>query len=148
MQSACVLLLLTLPLAVHGVRGGHNKPTRTPPPPPQHKPPSVTIVPGQYREIDQKAERWDRRFGPRMTQLMQKKSMVEKRLADLSKRISNSESMSDDERKFQVLAMEMFANELNETEQVIVQAMQWLESVLKGDYKVFVQSFSSSLCFT
>jgi hypothetical protein len=99
-------------------------------------PTEAPYVPGQFREIDQTAQKWDRRFGPRMTQLMQKKALATKRLADLVKRISKSDDVNMDERKFQVLSMEMFAKELNETEKMIVQAMQWLESVLKGDYKV------------
>ena len=100
------------------------------------QPPPPPGVPGQFREIDQKAERWDTRFGPRMTQLMQKKALATRRIMDLTKQIAVSADVPMEERKFQIRTFEIFSSELNETEQMIVQAMQWLESVLKGDYKV------------
>ncbi|ELT97777.1 hypothetical protein CAPTEDRAFT_161515 [Capitella teleta] len=79
-----------------------------------------------------------------MTQLMQKKALATKRLADTSKRMLNDISGNQDEHKFQMLSMEMFAKELNETEKMIVQAMQWLENVLKGDYKNVVTLVENS----
>lgn len=94
------------------------------------------ILPGQFREIDQNANRWDTLFGPRMTQLMQKKALATRRIQELKKKIANAPDVPPEERKFQLRTFEIFTKEMNDTEEMIVQAMQWLESVLKGDYKV------------
>ncbi|KAM7015555.1 transmembrane and coiled-coil domain-containing protein 3 isoform 2-T3 [Tautogolabrus adspersus] len=67
--------------------------------------------------------------------LLHKKNVVVKKLAAAAAAVGKDQSLSEPERHFQVHTLEVFQKELNETGNLVFQAVQSLRRALQGDYK-------------
>nr|XP_029133582.1 transmembrane and coiled-coil domain-containing protein 3 isoform X2 [Labrus bergylta] len=76
--------------------------------------------------------------------LLRQKNVVVKKLAAAAAAVGKDQSLSEPERHFQVHTLEVFQKELNETGNLVFQAVQSLQRALQGDYKDVVNMKESS----
>ena len=87
---------------------------------------------------------WDPKFCPRVSKMLTTKGRVIKRMVKLMDQIEKDEKIPETEKKFQISSFEIFRKELVETEEMILQSINWLDRVLKGDYRNILELRESS----
>uniref|UniRef100_A0A1A8MHQ2 Transmembrane and coiled-coil domains 3 n=1 Tax=Nothobranchius pienaari TaxID=704102 RepID=A0A1A8MHQ2_9TELE len=76
--------------------------------------------------------------------LLHRKSVVAKKLGAAVTAVEQDVNLSEAEKQFQVHTLEVFQKELNESEHLVLQAVQSLQRALQGDYRDVVNIKESS----
>ncbi|XP_028256897.1 transmembrane and coiled-coil domain-containing protein 3 [Parambassis ranga] len=76
--------------------------------------------------------------------LLRQKNVVVKKLAAAAVAVGKDRGLSEAEKHFQVHTLEVFQKELNESENLVFQAVQGLQRALQGDYRDVVNMKESS----
>nr|XP_054588386.1 transmembrane and coiled-coil domain-containing protein 3 isoform X2 [Nothobranchius furzeri] len=76
--------------------------------------------------------------------LLHRKSVVVKKLGAAVTAVEQDVNLSEAEKQFQVHTLEVFQKELNESEHLVLQAVQSLQRALQGDYRDVVNIKESS----
>ncbi len=79
--------------------------------------------------------KWEIGFCQKVIKLMKQKDYVIRKIEQMAGMTWIDHSISEPERDFQMATFRLFAKELNETENMIIQSLMWLETSLKGDFK-------------
>ncbi|XP_041798450.1 transmembrane and coiled-coil domain-containing protein 3 isoform X2 [Chelmon rostratus] len=80
----------------------------------------------------------------RLVGLLHQKNVVVKKLAAAADAVGRDRALSEPERHFQVHTLEVFQKELNESENLVFQAVHSLQRALQGDYRDVVNMKESS----
>uniref|UniRef100_A0A3P9I271 Transmembrane and coiled-coil domains 3 n=1 Tax=Oryzias latipes TaxID=8090 RepID=A0A3P9I271_ORYLA len=99
----------------------------------------------QTKENAQKERKsWVTNNCKQLVGLLRKKNVVVKKLSAAAITVARDQSLSEPEKHFQIHTLEVFQKELNESENLVFQAMQSLQRALQGDYKDVVNIKESS----
>ncbi|MEQ2170966.1 hypothetical protein GOODEAATRI_005927 [Goodea atripinnis] len=80
----------------------------------------------------------------RLVGLLRQKNVAISKLAAAATAVGRDQSLSEPEKHFQVHTLEVFQKELNESENLVFQAVHGLQRVLQGDYRDVVNMKESS----
>ncbi|RVE74423.1 hypothetical protein OJAV_G00021600 [Oryzias javanicus] len=99
----------------------------------------------QTKENPQKERKsWVANNCKQLVGLLRKKNVVVKKLSAAANAVGRDQNLSEPEKHFQIHTLEVFQKELNESENLVFQAMQSLQRALQGDYKDVVNIKESS----
>ncbi len=99
--------------------------------PPNPKDVTKTLKPTFTKMFRERKEGWCQE----MNQLMRKNSLAIKKIDNAITKVSKDLNMEADEKNYHKIRFNIMKQELNETEEVILNSFDWLRETLNDDYK-------------
>ena len=91
-----------------------------------------------YKLTPESFEPWLKRNCFPLRKLLNRKAFAVGRMETSVQKIKSDTTLSSEEKQYHVQTFRIFAKELNETESGIIESLEWLDMVLKGDFKHLV----------
>ncbi|XP_057701428.1 transmembrane and coiled-coil domain-containing protein 3 [Corythoichthys intestinalis] len=102
------------------------------------------VVKQYRRSVDIQPKSWLAANCKWLSKLLRQKNVVVNQLGNTASAIERDQTLSESERNFQVHTIQVLQTELNESEQMVFQALHSLQRSLQGDYKDVVKIRQSS----
>ncbi len=86
----------------------------------------------------------DKNWCKKVTKILQKKKLAVHKMIKVVRKMLFDKTMPNAEKVYHIDQLNIFQQELNETENMIMNSFEWLDDVLEGDYKDLINLQTSS----